>query len=67
MENLKGDQSFLNYLIIIFAFITFTFFILDTLLHIQVIEHPITLKITGIERKQINSLRFISFFLELSV
>lgn len=67
LEIIKGDQAFSNYILLIIVFITFILFVLDTLLLIKVIEQPVTLKITGIERKQINSLRFITFFLEISV
>ncbi|CAD8072412.1 unnamed protein product [Paramecium sonneborni] len=61
------DKQFLNIFLIFLVLITLILVVLDNILHIKVIEKSITLKISGLERNYISSLRYISLIIEFIV
>ncbi|CAD8066257.1 unnamed protein product [Paramecium sonneborni] len=64
---INSDKQFLNLFLIFLVLITLILVVLDNLLHIKVIEKPLTLKISGLERKNISSLRYVSLIIEFIV
>ncbi|CAD8154163.1 unnamed protein product [Paramecium pentaurelia] len=61
------NQQFLNLFLIFLVLLTLILVVLDNILHIKVIEKPITMKIQGLERKNTSTLRYVSLIIEFIV